>query len=58
MIKIRGEIFETNSSSVHSLTFGTYGMEKCKLKVHKDGYIHTDYPSRKVIISCHLCLLH
>lgn len=43
MIKIRGEVFETNSSSVHSLTFGTYGMEKCKLKVHKDGYIHTDY---------------
>jgi len=43
MIKIRGEVFETNSSSVHSLTFGTYGMEKCKLKVHRDGYIHINF---------------
>lgn len=43
MIKIRKNVFETNSSSVHSLAISTDGLEKCKLKIHKDGFIHTDY---------------
>lgn len=37
--QIRCGVFETNSSSVHSLAFDPSGMEKSKLKKNKDGYI-------------------
>lgn len=42
MRKIRAKVFESNSSSVHSLTFSNEGQEKNRLPM-KDGYIITDY---------------
>ena len=36
----RLEMFETNSSSVHTLQISTKGIQKCKLKISDDGYIH------------------
>lgn len=39
-ITIREGVWETNSSSVHSISISNKGMRKCKLKPKKDGYIH------------------
>ena len=38
MRSIRKNIFETNSSSVHTLTFKSDGLEKSHLPVNKSGY--------------------
>ena len=40
---IRKEIYETASSSVHSLVISSDGMEPSKLPVDKDGYITVKY---------------
>lgn len=40
---IRGNVWETNSSSVHSLAISSDGLELSKLPVDKDGYILTDF---------------
>lgn len=37
---IREGVWETNSSSVHSISISSKGMRKCRLKPAKDGYIH------------------
>lgn len=37
---IRRGVWETNSSSVHSLSVSNKGMRKCKLRPREDGYIH------------------
>lgn len=36
-LKIRQGVFETNSSSVHSLTFNKKGLRKCLLKPNEEG---------------------
>lgn len=41
--QIRWSVFETNSSSVHSLAFNPSGREKCKINRNKDGYLIVDY---------------
>lgn len=41
--QIRKQLFETNSSSVHSLVVDPGGMEKSKLKQDENGYIHVKY---------------
>ena len=38
--QIRNKVWETNSSSVHAFCFSTKGLEKCRLKIHEDGYVH------------------
>lgn len=38
-LQIRTKVFETNSSSVHSLTFDPSGLELNKMSMDKDGYI-------------------
>ena len=38
--QIRWGVFETNSSSVHSLCFSKKGLESCHMKIHDDGYVH------------------
>ncbi len=43
MIKIRNSVFETNSSSVHSISIDKSGLEKSNFKLDKNGYIHVDY---------------
>ena len=41
--KIRKSVFETNSSSMHSLSYSEYQeLEKSKLEIDKDGYIHVE----------------
>lgn len=45
MIKIRNSVFETNSSSVHSISIDKSGLEKSNFKLDKNGYIHIDYGS-------------
>ena len=42
MRNIRRKVFESNSSSVHSLTFSSSGREESYLPM-KDGYILTDF---------------
>lgn len=37
---IKKSLFETNSSSVHTLVISSDGMEESHLPVRKDGYIH------------------
>lgn len=37
---IRNKVWETNSSSVHSIVISDKGLRKSKLKPCKDGYIH------------------
>lgn len=37
---IREDVWETNSSSVHSLVVSDKGLRKCKLRPREDGYIH------------------
>lgn len=41
-IQIRNQIFETNSSSVHSLCISESGQENSRLTVNKDGYVHVE----------------
>ena len=43
MKKIRSGVFETNSSSVHSLVFSKEGLEPSVLPVDKNGKIITDF---------------
>ena len=43
MKKIRNNVFETNSSSVHALVYSPEGRQENKLKINKDGYIETDF---------------
>lgn len=38
--QIRSNVWETNSSSIHTFCFSTKGLEKCRLKIHEDGYVH------------------
>jgi len=38
--QIRSNVWETNSSSVHSFCFSKRGLEKCHMKIHEDGYVH------------------
>lgn len=40
---IRDKVFETNSSSVHSLCISNDGLEQSELKIHKDGKIHVGF---------------
>ena len=42
MLNTRMNVFETNSSSVHSLTFGNNNEND--LVVENDGYIHLSMP--------------
>lgn len=41
--KIRSHVFETNSSSVHSLVISKDGREPSKFLLDKEGYLHVDY---------------
>lgn len=43
--QIRKEVFESNSSSVHTLTIAQSGREPSKFIPDKEGYIHVDYGS-------------
>lgn len=43
MIKIRKNMFETNSSSVHSIVYSKEGLEESKLAKDKDNYILASY---------------
>ena len=43
--KIRKHVFETNSSSVHTLSISKDGIEPSKFILDKDGYLHTDFGS-------------
>lgn len=45
MRKIRKEVFETNSSSVHSLVISNDGLEKSNLKLNKEGKIEITFGS-------------
>ena len=40
---IRNNVFETNSSAVHSLAIDSSGLRPSNLPVDKDGYIVTDF---------------
>ena len=40
---IREDVFETNSSAVHSLVIAKEGLEPSNLPVDKDGYIVADF---------------
>lgn len=40
---IRGNVFETNSSAVHSLAISWEGLEQSNLPVDEKGYILTDF---------------
>lgn len=42
MRQVRQCVFETNSSSTHSVTVRKKGLEPNYMKVHPDGYIHTE----------------
>lgn len=41
--QIRRNVFETNSSSVHSISISNDGREPSELKLNKDGYIEVDF---------------
>lgn len=41
--QIRRCVFETNSSSVHSLVISNDGREPSEFKLNKDGYIEVDF---------------
>ena len=43
MFKIRKNVFESNSSSVHTLVISKQGREPSKFIPDEDGYIHVDY---------------
>lgn len=42
MKQIRRSVFETNSSSTHSVTIRHKGLAQNIMKVHSDGFIHTE----------------
>ena len=42
MRQIRHGVFETNSSSTHSVTVRQKGLQSNYMKIHSDGYIHTE----------------
>lgn len=44
-IKFRYDVFETNSSAVHSISVSSDGIEPSRLPIDKDGNIITDYGS-------------
>ena len=41
--QIRKGVFESNSSSVHSITYSFEGRQENKLPINKDGYIEVDF---------------
>lgn len=41
--QIRNGVFETNSSSVHSLVYSKDGLEPSKFRKYKDGLIRVDF---------------
>ena len=41
MLQIRRGVFESNSSSCHSITFSRKGLEENEMLIKDDGYIHT-----------------
>lgn len=41
--KIRNYVFETNSSSVHTLSVSRQGIEPSKFVLDEEGYLHTDF---------------
>lgn len=41
--QIRRNVFETNSSSVHSLVISNEGREPSEFKLNKDGEIEIDF---------------
>ena len=41
--QIRSNVYETNSSSVHTLVISNDGREPSKFILDKDGYLHIDY---------------
>lgn len=41
-LTMRNGVWETNSSSVHSITVTEKGLRKCHLKPRADGYIHVE----------------
>ena len=43
MRQIRRNVFETNSSSTHSISFSANGREPSKFVLDKDGYLWCDY---------------
>ena len=43
MKQIRRSLFETNSSSVHTLSISKVGLEPSKLKLNKDGNIEVEF---------------
>lgn len=43
MIQIRKGVFETNSSSMHSITFSGKELEENKMAIDYDGYIHATF---------------
>ena len=43
MIQIRKGVFETNSSSTHSITFSGKELEENKMEIDYDGYIHAKF---------------
>lgn len=45
MKQIRRSTFETNSSSVHALTFDSSGREPSQFKLNKDGMLEIDFGS-------------
>lgn len=42
MKQIRRSVFETNSSSTHSVTITHKGLAQNNMRVYSDGYIHTE----------------
>lgn len=38
--QIRNKVWETNSSAQHTLQVSQKGQQKCRLKIHNDGYVH------------------
>lgn len=43
MRRVRNNVFETNSSSVHTLAFSHNGRQPSAFKQYKDGYIRVDF---------------
>jgi hypothetical protein len=41
--QIRNNVFETNSSSVHSIVYSKAGLEPCKIRRNKNNEIVVDY---------------
>lgn len=43
MRKVRSGVFETNSSSVHTITFSREDIKPCNMPIDKNGKIHVPY---------------